>query len=247
LHVEACSEPFKEDVLKKILELKGSDYQLLCTYVEELKQDETSQLAIKNQIILEKKFKFRKREAQVDRNEHITEQWVDSIYTRSLKKRVFSFLRLRYDYKRQIRNCNDFVSGEISQKYKETRNEPEIFAFYEANLMKKALKAIRYEQECAHNRKFKRKVQSEIQNEVQAKVEEKKLQIDFLNSMIRELEEKYAIEKRKKTVLKNQCDQAYLRGVSAISTEAMKMSNSTLDDMYRGMKMPTYSNDNIYH
>jgi regulator of PEP synthase PpsR (kinase-PPPase family) len=113
--------------------------------------------------------------------------------------------------------------------------------------MKKALKAIRYEQECAHNRKFKRKVQSEIQNEVQAKVEEKKLQIDFLNSMIRELEEKYAIEKRKKTVLKNQCDQAYLRGVSAISTEAMKMSNSTLDDMYRGMKMPTYSNDNIYH
>ena len=33
LHAEACSEPFKEDCLKKVLELKGSDYKLLCSYV----------------------------------------------------------------------------------------------------------------------------------------------------------------------------------------------------------------------
>jgi len=41
--------------------------------------------------------------------------------------------------------------------------------------------------------------------------------LEFLESMIRELEEKYRIELRKKAILKNQCDQAYLRGVSAIS------------------------------
>ena len=46
--------------------------------------------------------------------------------------------------------------------------------------------------------------------------------------MIKELEEQLRIELRKKTILKAQCDQAYLRGVSAISMEALKMSQSTL-------------------
>ncbi len=64
--------------------------------------------------------------------------------------------------------------------------------------------------------------------------------------MIRELEEQYKIEIRKKAILKNQCDQAYLRGVSAISMEALKMSHSTLQDYYKGMKMPTYNGQNIY-
>lgn len=65
--------------------------------------------------------------------------------------------------------------------------------------------------------------------------------------MIKELEEKYRIELRKKAILKNQCDQAYLRGVSAISQEALKMSYSTLDDYYRGMKMPSYDGKNIFN
>ena len=32
-HVVACGEPYKEDILKKVLELKGSDYKLLTNYV----------------------------------------------------------------------------------------------------------------------------------------------------------------------------------------------------------------------
>jgi hypothetical protein len=64
--------------------------------------------------------------------------------------------------------------------------------------------------------------------------------------MIKELEEKYRIELRKKTILKSQCDQAYLRGVSAISMEALKMSNSTLNDYYKGMKMPNYDGRNVF-
>ena len=64
--------------------------------------------------------------------------------------------------------------------------------------------------------------------------------------MVRELEEKYRIELRKKAILKNQCDQAYLRGVSAISHEALKMSSSTLDDYYKGMRMPAYDGKNVY-
>lgn len=158
MHAEACSEPFKEDVLKKVLELKGSDYKLLCSYVEELKHSETIELTLKNQIIMEKKFKFRKSEAQVDRNVSITERWADGIYTKMLKKRVFSLLRSRYDHKRMIQNCNDFVSGTESSKYKETRNEPENFAYYEKNLMKICFRELRREHECAHNRKYKREI-----------------------------------------------------------------------------------------
>jgi len=46
--------------------------------------------------------------------------------------------------------------------------------------------------------------------------------------------------------MKAQCDQAYLRGVSAISMEALKMSQSTLKDYYTGMKMTTFDGSNIY-
>jgi len=37
-----------------------------------------------------------------------------------------------------------------------------------------------------------------------------------------------------------------LRGVSAISMEALKMSQSTLKDFYSGMKMTTFDGTNIY-
>ena len=63
--------------------------------------------------------------------------------------------------------------------------------------------------------------------------------------MIKELEEQYRIELRKKAILKNQCDQAYLKGVSAISQEALNMSYSTLEDFYKGMRMPVFDAQNI--
>jgi len=96
------------------------------------------------------------------------------------------------------------------------------------------------------NRVYERKCKRAMHAEVVAKVEEKKGQLEFLEQMVNELEEKYRVELRKKTILKQQCDQAYLRGVSAISQEALKLSNSTLDDYYRGMKMPSYDGKNIY-
>jgi hypothetical protein len=91
-----------------------------------------------------------------------------------------------------------------------------------------------------------RRTQEKVTIEVMSSVEDKKSQLEYLESMINELEEKYRVELRKKAILKNQCDQAYLRGVAAISQEALKMSNSTLDDYYRGMKMPNYDGKNVF-
>jgi hypothetical protein len=36
-HVEFCGEPFKEEILKKVLELKSKDYKLLTVFVSTLK------------------------------------------------------------------------------------------------------------------------------------------------------------------------------------------------------------------
>ena len=65
--------------------------------------------------------------------------------------------------------------------------------------------------------------------------------------MIMELEDKLRVEARKNSILKIQCDQAYLKGASAISMEALKMSHSTLGDFYKGMKMPNYDGKNIFN
>ena len=99
----------------------------------------------------------------------------------------------------------------------------------------------------AGNRLFERKQQEKAKIEVDAKIEEKKNQLQFLEEMVKELEEKYRIELRKKTILKSEVDKAYLRGCSAISMEALKMSNSTLNDYYKGMKMPNYDGRNVFH
>lgn len=98
----------------------------------------------------------------------------------------------------------------------------------------------------AGNKNYERRVRQKIQIEVDAKVDEKKNQLKFLEDMIREMEEKYRIELRKKAILKSQCDQAYLKGVSAMSVEALKMSNSNVGDYYQGTKMPSYEGQNIF-
>lgn len=112
--------------------------------------------------------------------------------------------------------------------------------------MRRGAKAFKLFAQIAGNRLYERRVKEKVNIEVDAKVIEKKNQLEFLENMIKELEEKYRIELRKKAILKSQCDQAYLRGVSAISMEALKMSHSTLADYYRGMKMPNYDGQNVF-
>lgn len=68
------------------------------------------------------------------------------------------------------------------------------------------MRAIKLFTNMAGNRVFKRKMQEKVVIEVEAKVIEKKNQLQFLEDMIRELEEKYRIELRKKAILKSQCD-----------------------------------------
>lgn len=70
--------------------------------------------------------------------------------------------------------------------------------------------------------------------------------MQFLEDLIREMEEKYRIELRKKAILKNECDKAYLRGVTSLSSEALKMSNTGLTEFYDGMTMQNYNGANAF-
>ena len=51
-----------------------------------------------------------------------------------------------------------------------------------------------------------KKITERIEIDVQLKLEERKNEQEFLEAMIKELEEQLRIELRKKTILKNQCD-----------------------------------------
>ncbi len=93
---------------------------------------------------------------------------------------------------------------------------------------------------------YERRVKERINTEIMVGVENRRNEKEFLVAMIKQLEQPLRLELRKKTILKAQCDQAYLRGVSAISMEALKMSQSTLKDYYTGMKMTTFDGSNIY-
>jgi len=55
----------------------------------------------------------------------------------------------------------------------------------------------------AGNRIYEKRIKEKVTIEVDAKVIEKRNQLEFLEAMIRELEEKYRIELRKKAILKS--------------------------------------------
>ena len=62
-----------------------------------------------------------------------------------------------------------------------------------------------FSQVCGNKMK-ERRMKERITLEVKAKVEEMQAQQEFLEALIKELEEKHRIELRKKAILKNQCD-----------------------------------------
>ena len=52
--------------------------------------------------------------------------------------------------------------------------------------------------------------------------------MDHLNKILEELKAQIAIENRKKLLIKDKLDQAFLRGASAICIEALTMSQSNM-------------------
>jgi len=106
------------------------------------------------------------------------------------------------------------MAEDASSEAKLGRLEQYCADFYDRGLIRRAMKGLKLYANMAGNKNYERRLKEKINIEVNAKVEEKQNQLKFLEAMVRELEEKYRIELRKKAILKSQCDQAYLRGVT---------------------------------
>jgi hypothetical protein len=70
--------------------------------------------------------------------------------------------------------------------------------------------------ENAGSKMLEARSKKKIQIDVDAKVDAAKIKQEFLEGMIRELEEKYRIELRKKALIKDQLDRKYLKGAAQI-------------------------------
>ena len=112
--------------------------------------------------------------------------WIDQWRTKRLKKILFANHKYWASFyareKRQLAYCDDF---------------------YDQGLKRRGVKAFKLFAQIAGNRLYERRIKEKVMIEVDAKVIEKKNQLEFLEGMIRELEEKYRIELRKKAILKS--------------------------------------------
>ena len=103
-------------------------------------------------------------------------------------------------------------------------------SFFEKGLLQRTLK---YWKQYAHmfgKELLGERLEMNVQNRVHADIESRssssliaaKGEIGLLEQIIREIETQYKLELRKRNILKSQS--AYLRGVTAISSEAMQIS-----------------------
>ena len=123
---------------------------------------------------------------QNERYETVIDSWIKQWREKRLQKHLFKFLRewasTNAREKRQLEYCE---------------------VFYQRGLERRGMKGYKLFARIAGNRVYEKKIKEKVTIEVDAKVEEKKNQLQFLEAMIRELEEKYRIELRKKAILKS--------------------------------------------
>lgn len=228
-HLEEINIDFKENIMRKVEMLKLKDTDDLQRRVDAVKREESLAVQRLNKECMQREEReglvLEKHKAKKQLLMRIVAQWEGN----KRKRALFQAWKLRTQAKAREYHQGDYCH-----------------AFFLQGLKQRGFKAFKLYAQVAGNRMYERRVKERINIDIRTRVEERQNEKEFLVAMIRELEEQLRIELRKKTILKAQCDQAYLRGVSAISMEALKMSQSTLKDYYSGMKMTTFDGNNIY-
>lgn len=112
----------------------------------------------------------------------------------------------------QWRNINKmkklyrFWKEQAQDTVKTKRSEDFCANFYDRGLLFRSMRHMKLFAQVCGNKMQERRVKERITLEVRAKVEEMQNQQEFLEALVKELEEKHRIELRKKAILKNQCD-----------------------------------------
>lgn len=228
-HMDEVNVDFKENIMKKVDVIKLKDTADLQLRVDEIKSEEYLAAEKLNKEYVKRELREQQVLDKTKKKKHLLMSIVANWETMRKKRALFGAWKQRLLSKKQEAEQGEYLH-----------------AFYLQGLKLRGFKGFKLYAQVAGNKMYERRVKERINIDIQTRVEERQNEKEFLVAMIKELEEQLRIELRKKTILKAQCDQAYLRGVSAISMEALKMSQSTLKDFYSGMKMTTFDGTNIY-
>lgn len=185
-HVVKCNVDFKESILKQAQTIKLKHTNELQKWVEELKTEEASELRILSKEYAKCEDMFVRISRKNQNFENIVNVRVNAWFERRRKKFILRFL---HDY--AAPRARERAHTVFSQK------------FYQQGLIRSAFKAFKLYAEVAGNKHYQRRLYEKINITIDSKVIEKKNQFEFLEAMVRELEEKYRIELRKKAILKS--------------------------------------------
>ena len=109
----------------------------------------------------------------------------------------------QWRHKRRLKQYYDRVVQERREDRQVKKSQKFCEDFYEQGIKMKAFRHMKLFAQVAGNKMARHRQQERIGIEIDAKVFEKKAHLEFLENMVKELEEKYRIELRKKAILKN--------------------------------------------
>jgi hypothetical protein len=137
---------------------------------------------------------------------------------RDKKKKSIAFMRLCCYHNQKL----------LSRKVKRM-----VFEMRTKNLSRKAIKAWKFVSFHESNKNFENKVKEKTELEMKNYQANLVQQQHKIYELIKKAEEKLKLERKKKIETKLQLDQVVLRGVSALNIQALKLSQNSLNDVYK--------------
>jgi len=153
---------------------------------------------------------------QISKSDTFMERLVTSF--RDNKKKSIAFMRL-FSYHTQ-KQLNRKIKSMVQQ-------------IREKNLSRKALNSWKFVSFHESNKNFENKVKEKTDLEMKNYQANLIQQQEKIYELISKAEEKQKMEQKKKIATKLQLDQVVLRGVSALNIQALKLSQNSLNDVYK--------------
>lgn len=138
---------------------------------------------------MELDLKCKKLDRKNDRYDEIIGRLIDQWAQKRRKKKLLRCLKQEADDNGKLKRFEAYCDQ-----------------FYKQGLRRRVFRGLKVFAQMAGIKNYEKRLRQKIQIEVDAKVIEKRNQLQFLEDMIREMEEKYRIELRKKAIIKNECD-----------------------------------------
>lgn len=228
-HLSETGANFKSDVLDKVFMLKLQGIHRVKEEINNIEGERESRVdGLRSEMRVLEHECYEYKTSIEKQNKVLTEEF-NSRQRRNMIRKYFYALQ------------DNYYAGKRNKKY----NEEWCKNFRNKNLLKLVLKYWKYFTFNQGNKNFENRLKLKVEGEIQKELEDRRLVVEALEAAIKELELQKNLEIKKKNIIKLQLDQAYLRGASSTSMQALKMSQSTLNTLYAGVKMPQYNGQNL--